>query len=93
MNSSALTSFQLQAKAEIDKTLARRDLAIEYIQQGNHEAYLFGEIAEQDLKIWIYEDELEFRSHHVQRLLEKPDFETQDEMLVFFLKELSKILQ
>ena len=45
-----------------------------------------------ELTLWIYEDELEMKAGGLHRLLERPDFESPEEMRAYFLSEIARAM-
>lgn len=90
MQSDRLTSFQKKAKNEVDKFLAACDENGIFRIGGKNEEFLYFESSKNDLSIWIYEDELEFRAKGKQWLYEKEEFENEAELLADFLAALKE---
>jgi len=86
-----LNNFQLKSRSKIERLIYSRGFNVNFSLAGQVENYLVGKIEGSEVTIWIYNDELEVRSNDVHLLLEKPDFESQESMLDFFLTELKNL--
>ena len=86
----ALTQFQTESASAIKALMEARGRQVEYRTGGKHETYLFVELPE--LTLWIYEDELEMKAGGLHRLLERPDFESPEEMRAYFLSEIARAM-
>jgi hypothetical protein len=93
MNNLELTPFQRSAKEKISREIEKGGFSVRFAAEGKNETYLFAEIPKDELRLWIYEDELELRANNLHRLLEAQNFESQEKMLAYFLSELSAVLR
>ena len=60
--------------------------------QGDIEIYICGRISDTDLEVYIYDDEAEFFGGRVDCRFEAPDYDTGEELIEAFLKELASVL-
>lgn len=89
---SRASPFQIDASERV-RQIVQKDYADFAIKEaGREELYLVGEVVQLGLTLWIYEDELELKCPSKHVLLEKPDFGTPEEMISFFLEQLTLVL-
>lgn len=92
--------FQLKAKKRIADFLIGKNLPInfkiesklvDYRLDSKPELFLYLSIPSSHLELWIYDDELEYRYFDEKLICEKPDYESEDELLTNFLKCLAAL--
>lgn len=93
MPTKSLTQFQCRARDEILSLVARFHMSLSLGTSGESEIYLTGTILPAGIRIWIYEDELEYRGQKQARLLEHQDFDDQESMLNYFTRDLTRVLE
>ena len=91
MASTTLTPFQIKSRLAIEALFEEAGTPIDFQQGGVKETFLVAALP--SLTLWIYEDELELKGVETCRMLEAASFESQDEMLAYFLSELSAALK
>lgn len=91
MAGTTLTPFQIKSRLAIEALFEEAGTAIDFQLGGVKETFLVAVLP--SLTLWIYEDELGMKGVETDRMLEAASFESQDEMLEYFLSELSLILK
>lgn len=85
--------FQERAEVEIGEALRSLELQPSFVVRGEREPYLYAEISEPNLKLYVYLDGLEFNVDGESAPFEHQDFESLDELLESFNRELLKRLR
>lgn len=57
-------------------------------REGATELFFEGVIRPANVKVWLYDDEAEFKSGSLQRLCESPDFENEMDLAAYFMESL-----
>ena len=84
--------FQQKVLIRLRPILSKFDLSDDFKQKGVKENYLVLESTEKTVRIWVYIDEVAYRidDFHVQ--CEKQDFDSDDDMILFFISSLEEQL-
>lgn len=93
MSAKSLTQFQRRARDELLSLVARFHMNLSLEASGESEVYLTGTILPVGVRVWIYEDEIEYRGQEQYRLLEHQDFDDQESMLSYFMKDLKCVFE
>ncbi len=83
-----MSNFQHQVLSRLRPVLAKFGLMDEFREDGISERYLVLDSCENSICIWIYTDEVAYRAGDFHVQCEKQDFDSEDEMIDFFLRSL-----
>jgi hypothetical protein len=87
-----LNDFQKLAQDATTQLIDTLGKHVVFSIAGERETYLVGDVDDTGLRLWLYEDELEFRTASKHLLLERPDFDDLSAMLGYFLEQLKQEL-
>lgn len=87
-----VTHFQNAVRSKLQRLVESHGMRLSLSEDGQHEIFLFGVIEPAGVKVWLYEDELEFDGSGKYRMLERQDFDDLDSMERYYLDELDALL-
>jgi hypothetical protein len=93
MTDLSLTDFQTEAAKSVLALLSKHGMQCNFETKGTNELFLYLCSPVQKLSVWVYDDEAEFRTGEVQRLYERPAYQTQAALLNEFMRDLADLLR
>ncbi len=81
-----LNEFQRGLRADLDQLFRSLSLDLIWTVAGENEGYCHGVAKRGEIQIWLYDDEAEFRYRDFHRLCERQDFETLEQLRMYFFE-------
>lgn len=81
----APTDLQKSLHSELDKLFMTSGRRLTWTVDGENESFYHGTVVDEDIEIWLYEDEAECRFGTFHRLCERPDYDSTEQLRDYFL--------
>ena len=93
MNDKKLTEFQSNLAPKVDDLLVSKGVQFTKEVQGETENYIYYECKKENLRIWIYENEAEYKVSDLQRLYEWQSYDNESDLKKDFLISLKRTMK
>ncbi len=80
------TDFQNSLRSALEKIFMAKGKAVTWSLCGENEHFYYGQSTDSEIEVWLYVDEAECRLGDLQRICERPDFDSTDHLKEYFIE-------